>query len=535
MTVCFRGPGLGNRQLFARGLLVFTAFCGAFFLSAAQAALPVRIGQNFTGLAFDVDSSAVPPDGAGAAGPQHYVEMVNGGFGVFDKSSGQRLQSMTDIAFWEKAGVTFDSGIEVTDPRVLYDPASDRWFAAMVDLNVSARRQRPNRFLLAVSSGSNPTNQWQAVAFTARPGTLDFADFPTLGIDSTGVYLSADVFDRFENPLGPLVVSIPKSSLLLSPPTTNGLFSSGIMSYGTRGDILQPAVTTGNSSTPEAILSVSDIGLDFQKHTTIILSTFNTNGTLEAPSVLSVPAYSIPINPLQPDGSDTLDDGDARISASVRRVGDLLYATHSTEVNNRVAIRWYVINCAEKSLVSSGNITDPELSLFYPSIAANEAGTVVIGCNGSSENTFISSFAFVGQMVSNTVTFGPKILLKAGLDSYQLRDDTGTSRWGDYSSTSVDPADPNRFWTVQLFPVDGTTWSTQISELIVGAPSLRILRSGEDLVLSWADTPGAQLQQASDLGSPNWQPVAQSVAVQNGQASVRLTPADRFAFFRLAL
>src|SRR5581483_8666239 len=51
--------------------------------------------------------------------------------------------------------------------------------------------------------------------------------------------------------------------------------------------------------------------------------------------------------------------------------------------------------------------------------------------------------------------------------SYHLSGSDGRNRWGDYSATSRDPADPGIFWTTQEWAAGATTWSTQLSEVIV--------------------------------------------------------------------
>src|ERR1041385_3461265 len=81
----------------------------------------VRIGQNFRASTFGVDSPAIPPDSNGAIGPQHFVEFINGRFAVFDKSKGQLVQGMSDVAFWTNAGVALTATQDVTDPRVVFD------------------------------------------------------------------------------------------------------------------------------------------------------------------------------------------------------------------------------------------------------------------------------------------------------------------------------------------------------------------------------------------------------------------------------
>src|SRR5262249_3429857 len=153
-------------------------------------------------------------------------------------------------------------------------------------------------------------------------------------------------------------------------------------------------------------------------------------------------------------------------SAKVYQVGGLLYAVHCCEIDDRAALRWYKINAASQQVLQSGLIADTNLDLFYPSIAANASGTVVIGFNGSSTNTFISCYAVVGETFSGLTTFGAPLLLKSGLASYKVVGSGNLSRWGDYSSTCVDPTDPNRFWTMQMYPIYSGVWATQISELL---------------------------------------------------------------------
>jgi hypothetical protein len=501
------------------------------------AEISVRIGQNFTGAVFGTDSQATPADANGAVGPNHFVQFLNGNFTVFDKRTGGSVLKVTDESFWANAGVTLAALLSISDPRIVFDTYSQRWFALMIDLRVSARSPQTNRFLIAVSENTDPSKVWHGAAIRADSVHGYFADFPTLGIDEKGVYLSGDLFDRFGNSVGPLVMAFPKPGLLDIPINVSSRISSGQLSYTTRGQILQPAVTTGHPSTPELLLSVGDIGVDFASHNTLILSPVRngTNGTLlDNPVPIIVPAYQIPINPVQPGGSDNLDDGDARIGAAVRRVGDLVYAVHAIQTNNHAAIRWYKLDAVTRSLLQAGTITETNLDLFYPSIAANENGNVVIGCNGTSPDVFVSSFAIVGVTVNGQLTFESLRLLKSGIVSYDLHDSSGTSRWGDYSATSLDPSDPSRFWTIQMYPVNSTTWATQITELIVGGPTLNVVDNGSSIEISWPDQPGSVLQYNTDLSQPlGWVPVTEPPLLLNGQAVVSLPLTNSAAFFRL--
>lgn len=522
-----------------KGMLVafLMASCIVIRNPPACASIAVQIGQNFTASTLGVDSDSTPPDAGLAVGTNHVVQFINGRYSVFNKTNAAKVQTMTDSTFWANAGITLSANLNVTDPRILFDQASHRWFALMIDYD--SVTQISNRFLLAVSATSDPTGTWLSVAVPADPMTGYFADFPTLGIDASAVYLGGDMFDSAGNPVGETLVSIPKTNLLANPPTTSGRTWFGILDSGTYGQILLPAVTLGTASTAETVLAMGDLGYDAQPHSTLI--TFGVgNGALpggaflNAPATLSVPEYLIPANPTQPNGLSDLDDGDARLSATVYRVGDLVYAVHSTEVNSRAAIQWFEINAVSLQVVDTGIISDPTLDLFYPSIAANASGTVVIACNGCSLSSFVSCYAVTGEKVNGTLTFGSLLLLKPGVTSYRNEDSTGVSRWGDYSAVSVDPADPNRFWTLTMYPATRTTWSTQLTELIVSPVRLGIARSGTNVIISWPSAAtGFQLQSITNLSSGTWTAVTQMQSITNNQITVSLSSTGTAKFFRL--
>jgi hypothetical protein len=445
------------------------------------------------------------------------------------------------LTFWTNAGLTFNGGTQVSDPRIVYDPLAQRWFASAIDIaGVSVPRN--NRFLLAVSAGPDPTGLWQAVAFTADPAQGNFADFPTLGMDASGVYLTGYMFSDGSSSGTELgantLVSIPKADLLLATPTATNRTWLGLLAAGSYGYILQPAVCLDNSGSGN-VLAAGSLGFDAQGFVTntniITFALQNTSqpggATLTTPALLSVPPYRAPLNPTQPDlVAEEIDDGDGRFSAVVRQVGGLLYAVQGTQVSNRAALRWYKIDPANQRVMQSGTIADGALDLFYPSIAANSYGTVLIGFNGCSTNTFISAYAVVGTTSNGITSFGPRILLKGGVASYQ----DSRQRWGDYSTTCVDPSDPHRFWTLQMIAVSTSSWSTQITELLTAYPVLSIAATGTNVVVSWPGTTGVfNLETSPSLGPANWTPATQGLFLTNGQVSVVLPASSAAQFFRL--
>jgi hypothetical protein len=530
----------------------------------------VTIGQNFTGNTLGVVSQALPPDSNGAIGPTRFMEFVNGVVSVYNRTNGASVQRKSDLKFWADAGLN-TSAIAISDPRVIYDPLSQRWFACQVDYDPNATdpTAEANDFLLAVSTSSNPAGTWKAFSIQADPDNGFFADFPTMGVDSNAVYLSGDFYSSGEIPEGSGLVSIPKADLLLAAPTVANMSWFGVQDLATSGEVFQPA-TCFDGSASGSVLSVGDIGSDSSPHSNIVwFAVQNAGGltpTLTAPVSLTVLPYQVPDNDiagvpqltsLQPDGTTTLLANDARFSAKVYAVNGILYAAHNTLFNGRLAIRWYRIRAADHVLLEQGTIAEADLDLSFPSIAANQYGVVVIGCNGTGSSTYLSSFAYVGEIKNGTTAFGPKTLLMAGVGSYHdanevlmqlLHDldpsyDLVNSRWGDYSSISVDPNDPTHFWTIQMFPsaVDpdtGGTWSTQITEIIATtAPQLTIANSGTNVLVTWPSyASNYQLQSNTNLLDPGgWTPITAGVSTNGLTLSALIAKTATATFFRLKL
>lgn len=444
---------------------VAVATAAAFSFSTSAKAVTLTIGQNFTGSTFLAGSSATPPDTMGAIGPNEFVELINGRYSVYDKSTGTRVQTSTLNEFWQNAGLSSLNPLTL-DPRVLYDHASGRWFASAIDLSPSSLAN--NNLLLAVSNSSDPTGGWKGFAFPGDSTKTQLADFPTLGVDANGVYLTADLVSITGTQFtftGATINSIPKADILSSTPTISNRSSFEISDPNTYGFSRQPAVNFGSSDDGEALvgtqlqLSLSDVSEVLKLSN--ILNASTPSASLSSPVNISVSSYSDAPNATQPDGTTNLDTGDSRFRSFVYQVGNSLWAVHGINVDDRAAIRWYEIDKSTNAVLQSGTIGDPDRDYYYPSIAVNQFGNVVIGFSRSSLTEFVSSYAVVGDTVDGITTFGSPILLKPGVANYSQ----GNNRWGDYSATTVDPTDPLSFWTIQEFVSAPNTWSTQITEL----------------------------------------------------------------------
>src|SRR5262249_40375418 len=95
-----------------------------------------NIGQNFTGLSANDDIAVfggffVPPDQGSAVGPNHYVEMINLIYAVYNKDGSVAVPATAIGNFYANAGLP-NFGTSLSDPRIVYDPQSGRWFAVII-------------------------------------------------------------------------------------------------------------------------------------------------------------------------------------------------------------------------------------------------------------------------------------------------------------------------------------------------------------------------------------------------------------------
>jgi hypothetical protein len=117
-------------------------------------------------------------------------------------------------------------------------------------------------------------------------------------------------------------------------------------------------------------------------------------------------------------------------------------------------------------------LSDPNFDYFNASIAANGLGDVVVGFTrsglGPGAGGNLSAYAVVGRTSDGITTFGEPILLQAGLvNNYHAFD----NRWGDWTTTVVDPSNPHVFWTFQQYALSSSEWATRITQIIVPEPA----------------------------------------------------------------
>ncbi len=422
----------------------------------------VSIGLNFTGSTAN-DSGFIPPDTMGTVGPNHIVEMLNGVFAIYNKTTGAVLQRISLDQFWMSTGVAGPFG--TFDSRIVFDPTSGRYFATAENVGPGPNGGG-NSIFVGVSITSDPTAGFRGTRFVADSSGVAFDDYPTMSIDADGMYLATNNFGAATFDVS--IFSIPKADLLLPIPSVANISRFEGLNPGLFGDSIQASLDFGPSDGRAALLSVGNGNLI----RSTIVGAGGPGATLQAPTPIAVNPFQPAPDANQPGlGAPTIENVTPRFTGNVVEVGNSLWGTHTIldNVTGNSAIRWYEIDEVTNAVLQQGDFGDPTMDFLDPSIAVNAAGTVVIGATGSGTNAgeFASTFAFVGQTTAGITTFGPRMLLHAGTATYFQDFGSGRNRWGDYSATVVDPSNPTSFWTFQEFALDAVTWGIQITQLIV--------------------------------------------------------------------
>lgn len=387
----------------------------------------------------DSSQFSFPPDTHGAIGPNHFVSVVNTIFQVYDRS-GNLLSSASLSSF--QPGT---SG----DPRVLYDNHSGRWIVMSTNFGT--------RVYLAVSQTSNPLGAWFKGNFVAADGADAgcWVDYPTLGYDQNGIYVGA-----FMVGCGFSLWVIEKAPLIAPSPAFGVITAFRQFEF----DTVQPAQSYDAGSNAYTVSVFNSTNVAVRRITGPV-----TAPALNPRQLVTVPDMGFPPTAPALGASTNLDTVGRRIMNAVFADGRL-YAAQTVAQNGRAAVRYLKINPNTFTLDESGTKADPSLHLFFPSVAVNQRGDLVMGFTGSNASQFPACY-FTGRSVSDPAgQLSDIVQYRAGVASQNLIDQFGRNRYGDYSMTTVDPVDGLGFWTIQQYNSSQDIWATWVAEVTLDEP-----------------------------------------------------------------
>ncbi len=135
------------------------------------------VGNGFTGPSGTFTVQAAPPDTEGDVGPNHYVQVVNTDFAIFNKSGTPIFGPVPINTLWSGFGGLCQSDND-GDPIVIYDPIADRWVISQFAVAGANGTSVPFLQCVAVSQTADPTGSYNRYSF----GYNAFNDYPKMGV-----------------------------------------------------------------------------------------------------------------------------------------------------------------------------------------------------------------------------------------------------------------------------------------------------------------------------------------------------------------
>jgi hypothetical protein len=365
-------------------------------------------------------------DVAGAVGPKHVVDFDEGGFVVHDKRTGRGLQRFSTREFWRKVEPTnsLNPQTEANDPRILYDPFSERWFACAAGAPVAD-------CFLAVSTTSDPTQPWKGTKLPLPP--ID--PYMKMGVDKHALYICSCNGDNAWQK-GMNCYAIPKSDVIApgGPVLTHGQTFTGLKFA------LMPATDLDPNKPADApeVLLVNE----FSDGTCGNLYLYKI--TWSGPTANSA-AQPAPGPNLRAGG------GNRRLESAFVHKGSVFGCNGAKRTaNSRPGILWYELRISDGALLQEGFVDDPRCDYLHPSLAVDSQGNIGVGCTRTSETEFPSVYVMMRAATDPPNTMRQPVLAMPGTTYYRY-EGLAAINLSHYSTTCVDPLNPDLLWTYQAY------------------------------------------------------------------------------------
>lgn len=490
------------------------------------------INENFEGTGNV--NGVMPPDTDGDVGPNHYFQMINLSFTIYDKS-GNILDGPHDNSTLWDGFIGSWTGTNDGDPIVLYDELADRWMASQFAVNTGDDTYWQ---LIAVSATNDPLGAYYQYAFQFP----DFNDYPKFGLWPDAYYAAFNIFGSyfraaaaaFERDL--MLVGSPDARMVLFD-LPNGSNPHSMLPSDFDGT--PPPVGTPNffmyfnDYTSNDELRIWEFDVDWSNpsnstftQTQILYPTdFDSDlCTAERDKCIDQPGTSVRLETL----ADRLM---FRLQYRNFSGYEAMVVNHTVDVGGgHAGVRWYEFRDTGSgwTIHQEGTYAPDSDHRWMGSIAMDGLGNIGLGYSVSSTSTY-PSIRFTGRKPGDPLGLmtetESEIIAGGGSQT------NTAARWGDYSAMSVDPADDSTFWftTEYMATTASWDWKTRIA-------SFRIEPSAPyaDFVASTTVAFDSTIITLTDISSGipfswNWTITPNSVTFVNGTNSASQNPEVLFA------
>ena len=408
-----------------------------------------------------------PPDTQLAAGPADLMETINDVGSVWSKSGSLSRSFDLNAFFKVPFGQTF------SDPRVVFDAPSGRWFATGLSFNSSYGSQ----IYIAVSSTSNPSGIW--TVYSGDSSSTVLHDQPKVGVSADKVVMAWNDFLSGAFFQGSVIWVIQKSDLLAA----GSVAISGVGPDGSRPSIAPAQNLSYDPNDPTTNTAYAVYNHSPNVGLLTITGTPRFGGVAMSESDPYMGATTTPPKADQFGYPGSIDTGDTRFLTAAWQ-GGTLWTSANDGCGTVVCARLVAVSTtASPSVTFSQDLTSPGGDLYYPAVTMDQSGNMAAVYSVSSTSTY-PSVRVIGATLSGssyTLLSGQTVNSGTNIYSYGSCLTSPPCRWGDYSGAAVDPTNPNDVWVTGEYSasnvgvnntVVSNNWGTYTARLTVSGPTV---------------------------------------------------------------
>jgi len=464
--------------------------------------------QASTIAAYGEDQEVTPPNEDVAAGPIDLIEVVNSTMDIFNRAG--VIIAAADL----NAFMHVRSGYHSSDPRVIYDPGSGRFFVTITEVpDVFGPGDCPAMapVEIAVSGSSNPLPlaSWLVyglphigAGLTETGEASEFGDQPGLGVATNTITVTFNDFTCDEQWNGSEVDILQKTDY----EHDSGAHSLFFFYDGPFAP--QPVQAIGTMATQYVVTNEGDCGVSVcspAAEVDIFTGTPEGQNVAQQTSVFPPMTQTFVddatgfLTPADQGGSGPqLQTNDDRFLNAVWENGEIWTAdgTNCTPAGDspRDCLDYVEIAATSAGVVGAtltnqlNPISFTGTDLFYPAVSVDAAGDLFTVFDESSTTMFPSIMAATvpagGTALSSFTSLHTSLTYYDPRSWFAAACDTEGCRWGDYSGAAQDPANPKDVWVVSG-SADGSLstvcrninacWNTRIDQLTLAGPTITSL------------------------------------------------------------
>lgn len=371
----------------------------------------------------------------------------------FSDGEGNFLRSFTLSSFGGNTADAFNQ----FDPRVIYDPESDKFCLVWLGSG-SATTADESRIFMAFSSSSATTDPWYVYALDGNPlNAGNWTDYPMISLTNENLILTVNLIKEatpWETGFDQTIIyEIDKESAYQG---ANELDVNLIYDINFEGKSLRNLhpVKSADEELDSVVYLLSNRNFDVQNDTFFMVSVPEasaSNREVEVQALIADVTYGVPPSVDQPGTNQKLNSIDARVLDGFIHNNEIQFVANTIDtVTGKAAIyHGFIEDVGGSNNLAGRIIADPIKEFCFPGIAWTgeelEAKEAIIVAAHSSDQVHLG---FSTLYMNDETEYSEWIDVGVGSN---VLDSNGLTRWGDYIGCQRQYNKPGVVWVYSCY------------------------------------------------------------------------------------